>query len=198
MDLTDPVAFALDVTSLLQDEGIDHALYGGLLLAAYGEARETKDADLAVVRGDAAATSSLLTRHLGVGCRVAFDRQRFGGLAISRITVVGGDDLNTLDLVEPSDPAYAARALERALPSTLRDRALRVLTPEDFVLFKVLSTRALDLEDAASVLRGLGEELDRHLLQTEIDALMATVAHHPIRERWDRIQRTGQPFPRPG
>lgn len=190
MDLADPVAFALDVTSLLQHEGVDHALYGGLLLAAYGEARETKDADLAVVRGDAAATSALLTRHLGVGCRMAFDRQRFGGLAVSRITVIEGDDLDTLGLVEPNDPAYAARALARSLTSTLRDRDLRVLTPEDFVLFKVLSTRALDLEDAASVLRSLGETLDRALLQREIDALAATVAEHPIRERWDRIRRT--------
>lgn len=164
MDLTDPIAFAIDVTSLLQSEGVDHALYGGLLLAAYGEARETRDADLAVVRGDAAATSSLLTRHLEVGCRVAFDRRRFGGLVVSRITVFKGDELNTLDLVEPSDPSYAARALARSLTSTLRDRELRVLTPEDFVLFKVLSTRALDLEDAASVLRGLGAEIDRELL----------------------------------
>ena len=145
-------------------------------------------ADLAVVRGDAAATASLLTRHLGVGCRVAFDRQRFGGLAISRITVIEGDDLNTLDLVEPSDTAYAARALARSLPSTLRGRELRVLTPEDFVLFKVLSTRELDVENATSVLRGLGGELDHELLLSEIDALAANVAAHPIRERWDRIR----------
>lgn len=189
MDLTDPVAFALDVTSLLRDEGVDHALYGGLLLAAYGEARETKDADLAVVRGDAAATSSLLGRHLGVGCRVALDRHPFGGLAISRITIIEGDELNTLDLVEPRDPAYAARALRRSLTSTLRDREIRVLTPEDFVLFKVLSTRALDLEDAASVLRSLGEDLDRELLHGELDALAETVTAHPIRERWEQLQR---------
>lgn len=58
--------------------------------------------------------ASLLTRHLGLGCRVAFDRQHSAGLAISRITVIEGDELNTLDLVEPSDPAYAARALARS------------------------------------------------------------------------------------
>jgi len=118
MDRTDPIAFALEVTSLLRREGVEHALYGGLLLAAYGQARETKDADLAVVRGDPAGTAALLTRHLGLGCRVALDRQRFGGLAISRITVIDGDDLNTLDLVEPGDRDYAARALARSLAST--------------------------------------------------------------------------------
>jgi hypothetical protein len=191
MDLDDPVAFALDVSSVLQREGVAHALYGGLLLAAYGRARETRDADVAVVRGDAAATSSLLTRQLDVDCRIAFDRQRFGGLEISRITIIEGDDLNSLDLVEPVDPRYAARALERSLASTLREREIRVLTPEDFVLFKVLSTRALDLEDAASVVRALGEDLDVGLLHAEIDALEETAGSHPVRDRWEQIRSAG-------
>jgi hypothetical protein len=126
MDLTDPVALALDIAEALQLEGVDHALYGGLLLAAYGQARETKDADLAVAHADAAATAPLLARHLGLRCTVAFDRRPFGGLAISRITLVEGDELNTLDLVEPADPEYAARALARAPVSTLRRRPIRV------------------------------------------------------------------------
>jgi hypothetical protein len=188
MDLTDPTAVALDIAEVLQREGIDHALYGGLLLAAYGHARETKDADLAVVHADATATSSLLASHLGLHCTVAFDRQRFGGLVISRITLVEGDELNTLDLVEPTDPEYAARALARSLASTLRQREIHVLTPEDFVIFKVLSTRELDLEDASSVLRALGPDLDTELLQQEIDGLAGSVGSHPLRDRWRRIR----------
>jgi hypothetical protein len=188
MDLTDPTAVALDIAEVLQREGVDHALYGGLLLAAYGHARETKDADLAVVRADAEATSSLLASHLGLHCAVAFDRQRFGGLVISRITLVEGDELNTLDLAEPTDPEYAARALARSLASTLRQREIHVLTPEDFVIFKVLSTRELDLEDAASVMRALGPDLDTELLQQEIDGLAGSVGSHPIRDRWRRIR----------
>ena len=188
MDLTDPTAVALDIAEVLQREGIDHALYGGLLLAAYGHARETKDADLAVVHADARATSSLLASHLGLRCTVAFDRQRFGGLVISRITLVEGDELNTLDLVEPADPEYAARSLARSLASTLRQREIHVLTPEDFVIFKVLSTRELDLEDASSVLRALGPDLDTGLLQQEIDGLAGSVGSHPLRDRWRRIR----------
>lgn len=188
MDLTDPIAFALDVAEAFHLEGVPYALYGGLLLAAYGRARETKDADVAVVRVDASATSSLLARHLGVHCRVAFDRRPFGGLVISRITVVEGDDLNTLDMVEPSDPEYAARALERALASSLRGRAIRILTPEDFVIFKVLSTRELDLEDAASVLRALGSRLDSGLIEQELDLLAEAIDSHPVREHWARLR----------
>jgi hypothetical protein len=188
MDLADPSAFALDVAETLHAGGVPYALYGGLLLAAYGQARETKDADVAVVRADATATSSLLARHLGVHCRPAFDRRPFGGLVISRITVVEGHDLNTLDMVEPSDAAYAARALERTLASTLRGRPIRVLTPEDFVIFKVLSTRDLDLEDAASVLGALGPRLDGELLDREVALLVEAVGWHPVRERWERLR----------
>jgi hypothetical protein len=188
MELTDPTALALDIAEVLGREGVRHALYGGLLLAAYGQARETKDADLAVVRADPAATSSLLARELGLHCTVAFDRRRFGGLAVSRITLIEGDELNTLDLVEPIDPEYAARAIARSLATTLRKREIRVLSPEDFVIFKVLSTRELDLEDAASVLRTLGPDLDAGLLEREIGGLAASIATHAVRERWERVR----------
>jgi hypothetical protein len=189
MDLTDPTAFALAIAETLQREGVEHALYGGLLLAAYGEARETKDADLAVARADAPATSHLLERELGLHGTVAFDRRPFGGLVISRITLIEGEELNTLDLVEPIDAGYAARALARSLGSELRGRELRVLTPEDFVIFKLLSTRDLDLSDAASVVRALGPALDAGLIEREIEALARSVLSHPIRARWEQVVR---------
>jgi hypothetical protein len=129
MDLTDPIELALEIADALRRERIDHALHGGLLLAAYGNARETKDADLAVARADAAATAPVLGRALGVHCAVAFERRSFGGVWISRITLIEADALNTFDLVEPSDPDYAVRALARALDSTLRQREIRVLAP---------------------------------------------------------------------
>ncbi len=188
MDLSDPTAFALAVTDVLRREGIEHALYGGLLLAAYGEARETKDADVAVVRADATATATLLEGGLGIRCLVAFDRQAFGGLTVSRITLIDADELNSLDLVEPVEAAYAQRALERASTATLRDQEIRVLSPEDFVIFKVLSTRELDLKDAASVVRSLGSALDVEQIEGEIAVLAGALSLHPVRERWERIR----------
>ena len=46
----DPIALALAIAEALQGRGVPHALYGGLLLAAYGEARETRGVDIAVAR----------------------------------------------------------------------------------------------------------------------------------------------------
>jgi hypothetical protein len=186
MDLADPVAIALSVADCLRDEGIPHALYGGLLLAAYGQARETKDADVAVVRADAGAVASLLDRRLGLRTITAFERRSFGGLLLSRITLVEGEELNTLDLVEPADPAFAARAVGRAVLSTPRARPIHVLTPEDFVLFKLLSTR--ELADAASVVRSLGSELDVEHVEEEVRTLARSGPTHPTLERWHAIR----------
>jgi hypothetical protein len=47
-DLTDPTTATLAVADALERAGLLGAVYGGLALAAYGEPRETKDADLAV------------------------------------------------------------------------------------------------------------------------------------------------------
>ena len=189
MNLDDPTTVALLATEALSRAGIEHALYGGLVLAAYGAARETRDADLAVAGASVAdAARSLETG--GLHTAVAFERVRFGGLWVSRITLLGGADasgLNTLDLVEPCNIEYARRALSRALGSTLRDHPIRLLTPEDFVVFKVLSTRELDLDDARSVLVSLGAEIDRGRIESEIATLERETPDHPISERWRRV-----------
>jgi hypothetical protein len=187
MNLDDPIALALAIAEALQGRGVPHALYGGLLLAAYGEARETRDVDIAVAHSDVASVVRLLEEETGIQSIVAFDRRTFGGLLISRITLVEGDDLNTLDLVEPRDPAYAERALGRAIESSLRDRPIRVLTAEDFVLFKLLSTRARDLEDAESVTGSLGADLERERIEIEVERLAGTTPEHDIAARWRRV-----------
>lgn len=122
MEFDDPIALALAIAEALRGEGLPHALYGGLLLAAYGEARETRDVEIAVAHADAASVLRLLATELGRETVADFDRRAFGGLLISRITLVEGDALNTLDLVEPRDPAYAERALGRAT-ATWRTRS---------------------------------------------------------------------------
>ena len=134
MDLDDPIALALAIAEALRAEELPHALYGGLLLAAYGEARETRDVDVAMAHADAASVVGMLGVRLGLRTIPAFDRRVFGGLFVSRITLVEGDELNTLDIVEPRDAAYATRALGRALESSLRSRPIRVLTTDDFVI----------------------------------------------------------------
>lgn len=190
MDLTDPTTAALVAVAAAERTGRGYALYGGLLLAAYGEPRETRDVDLAVTSLDATAIRAAL-EALGVRTGANFEGMPFGGLLLDRVNVYGSDDdlgLNTIDLVRPTSDRYANEALDRSIEAPLRDRTVRVLSPEDFVLFKLLSTRDRDLEDAASVLRRSGDQVDRGELGREVERLAGELPAVEIRGRWDRLR----------
>ncbi|MBI5481408.1 MAG: hypothetical protein HY906_21290 [Deltaproteobacteria bacterium] len=188
LDLDDPTATILAVVRSLREAGIESAVYGGLALAAYGEPRETKDADVAVCGTGAPAAVDALRRG-GLDCTVAFDRVRFGGHTVTRVTLLGGSTatgLNVAGLVEPRSARYARASLERAVPVSLRGQMVRVLSPEDFVVFKVLSTRERDLEDAATVLRVLAGRLDLGAIGAEAACLGAEIPDHDVAGRLAR------------
>ena len=59
IDLDDPVALMLAASSACERAGLEVAAYGGLAAGAYGEPRETRDADLAVTSVSAEADEVL-------------------------------------------------------------------------------------------------------------------------------------------
>jgi len=188
LNLDDPVAVALAAAAAFERAGLEVALYGGLALATYGEPRETRDADLAVAAVSVDAAHAAL-EAAGIPGAIAFSAVRFGGLSIGRISLVGGGKLNTVDLVTPRSPGYAARVMARAMRGTLDGQELRVVTPEDFILLKVLSTRDHDLVDARTVIDALRERLDHELLARERDALAAELPEHDITGRYGSMIR---------
>jgi hypothetical protein len=194
LDLEDPIATLLAAVEALDAARLECAVYGGLALAIYGEARETKDADLAVV-GVSAESACDALRTAGLDASVTFEEVRFGGNRVSRITLLPGDQvtgLNTVDLVEPRSPSYAKAAATRAIAGALRGQSLRVLSPEDFILFKVLSTRDRDVEDAASVLRELRDRLDHGLLEQEATQLALQLPEHDVMARLERARASSR------
>ncbi len=88
MDLNDPTAVAILAAEAFECAGHAYALYGGLLAAAYGEPRETRDADFAVVELTLSEAARAL-KGAGVETQPAFESVRFGGLSISRLTLIG-------------------------------------------------------------------------------------------------------------
>jgi hypothetical protein len=186
IDLDDPIALMLAAALAFEEEGIEAAAYGGLALAMYGEPRETRDADLAVASADPEAARAALERT-GVQVVTTFAEVRFGGCAVSRLSLIGGGALNTVDLVRPRSGRYGAAMMARALRGTLRGRELRVVSPEDFVILKVLATRGRDLEDARSVVEKLRALLDRALVEAEIARLAEELTDHDVRGRFDVV-----------
>lgn len=195
MDLTDPTATALLCAEALDGAGLRYAFYGGLVLAAYGEPRETRDVDIAVVDLPAESAGRVL-EAAGLSCVVAFDGVTYGGLRLGRVTLLGGEEhlgLNMLDLVRPRSDRYALAALDRAVEGDFRGRVVRLVSPEDYVLFKALATRDRDRDDAASVLRRSGDVLDFDLVAHEVDTLAREIPDWDVRESWAIIRaRSGR------
>jgi hypothetical protein len=132
IDLNDPVAVLLSALRALERAGIQAATYGGLALAIYGEPRETKDADLAVVGVSGTQAEAALSAE-GFNVLLAWERMTFGGQFVTRLTLFGGaaGSLNTVDLIEARSSRFAADVLARSLTGSIREQSLRVVTPED-------------------------------------------------------------------
>lgn len=186
IDLDDPIALMLAASAAFERAGMEAAAYGGLTLGMYGEVRETRDADLAVAGIESNAARDALD-VIGVVVVIAFADLRFGGCVITRLSVVGGGQLNTVDLVAPRSPRYAAGMLARTVRGTLRGQELRVVSPEDFIILKVLATRERDLEDARSVIEKQRGRLDQALLEREITELARELPDHDVHGRFDKI-----------
>jgi len=186
IDLDDPIALMLAAAHALERSGVEGVAYGGLTLGMYGEPRETRDADFAVTGVDLEQTRLALA-DLGAAVVIAFSNVRFGGCDVSRLSLVGGNQVNTVDLVTPRSSRFAGNVVRRAVTGSLRGQAIRATSPEDFVILKVLATRERDLEDARSVLEMQRARLDRALIEAEIEHLIEEIPDHDIRGRFARV-----------
>lgn len=187
IDLDDPIALMLGASLAFERAGIVAAAYGGLTLGMYGEVRETRDADLAIGGVDAEAARGALDA-IGVMVVIAFADIQFGGCTLTRLSLVGGGQLNTVDLVTPRSSRYTDAMLGRSVVGQLRGEELRVVAPEDFVILKVLATRDRDLEDARSVVDKLRGRLDDTLIEREIATLAGEITDHDIRARFEKLE----------
>ena len=156
----------------------------------YKKPRETRDVDFAVTSVDL-ERARLALADLGVEVVIAFRNVRFGGCDVSRLSLVGGSQVNTVDLVAPRSSRFAENVFRRAVSGSLRGHEIRAASPEDFVILKVLATRERDLEDARSVIEMQRPRLDEALIQTEIQKLIEEIPDHDIRGRFARLSQSG-------
>lgn len=186
IDLDDPIALMLAAAAALERSGAEYAAYGGLALGMYGEPRETRDADFAVT-GVELERTRLALADLGVNVIVAFSSVRFGGCDVSRLSLIGGSQVNTVDLVTPRSERFALNIFRRTVTGSLRGREIRATSPEDFVILKVLATRDRDLEDARSVIETQRTRLAEALIRREIEQLIEEIPDHDIRGRFAKL-----------
>lgn len=155
--MQDLVRSAKDLQERLQKSGIPSMVIGGLAVAMWGEPRLTRDADLKVLLGreDARRLIDMLTPDYQLLADAPEPTlQRFGFIFTKDVTGVRLDIL----LAETS---FDAQAIERRKTVEIEPGlSIFVTTPEDLIIYKMISTRPRDREDAVGVMRRQKNTLD--------------------------------------
>lgn len=141
----------------LHQAGIASIVIGGVAVAAWGEPRLTRDVDLKIelTRQDTHRIILLLSDDYTFLVTNPAETLRKQALVFIK------DTLGTrLDLLL-ADTEYDRAAIQRGREIEIQPGvAVRICSPEDLILYKLISTRLRDHEDASSVIRRQGEGLD--------------------------------------
>jgi predicted nucleotidyltransferase len=134
----------------LTGAGIPYMIIGGQAVLVYGEPRMTRDVDvtLGIPPTDARRLLEILPRlklRPLVTSPVDFLEKTFVLPTGTKSSPLRVDFIFTLT-------EYERRALERACPVKLGRRAVRFISPEDLVIFKLLAGRSRDIEDVKGIL----------------------------------------------
>lgn len=159
----------------LRQAGVPHALAGGLAVNLWGRDRRTDDVDFAVVVDSLDGMRSLILRLQASGFLAVDPRPMFFPRAwVGRALLAPGPTPTEpqpliVDLVRPlgrGAESWLGSIMERAVEVPFEAEPLRVVAPEDLVLFKLLvqEDRGYDLDDARSVIERVGRDLDRRYL----------------------------------
>jgi predicted nucleotidyltransferase len=156
----------------LEEAGIAHALCGGLAANLYrDEVRATSDVDIAIAIGPVRLVDLVGVFHEEGWSAESYWR-RGEQLRLSRAGYPRVDCI-----VATTD--YERAAIDRSLPVEIEGRRLRVLTPEDLIVFKLIAGRARDYEAVAAIINNRRDALDT-------DYITGWLEQFGVREAWDR------------
>ena len=141
----------------LNEAGIPSVVIGGVAVATWGNPRVTRDVDLKVLLGreDADRLLALLSPDYVplLPDPLTVLRQQ----AVLFVTDWDGVRFDLLLAETPYDHEAIRRGREVEVAPGI---TIRICSPEDLIIYKMISTRARDHEDARSVVHRQGDALD--------------------------------------
>jgi predicted nucleotidyltransferase len=140
-------------TDVLEAHGIDHLVFGGIAVWAYGRRRKTRDIDILVRQADAKHTLKVLAR-------AGFMTERTDEAWLYKASI----DHASVDIIfEPKgEIRLTQEMLSRRRRMKIDGFSFMFIDPENLVLLKILATKELrpaDWYDALSILEN-GQEFD--------------------------------------
>ncbi|MFT3713056.1 MAG: hypothetical protein QM817_35835 [Archangium sp.] len=180
MDATEA---AVHFARALSAASIPHAIGGAIAYGFFGVARGTHDVDINLFvpgEGAAPALRTLIEAGLEIDEPLALQTARDRGDARGLFHGM------PVDLFFNSIPVHE-RAATRSREVTLHGAQIRVLSPEDTAVFKMLFFRGKDLVDLERLLGLMGKSLDAAYVRA---ALVEVVGEDDYRtKKWDDLVR---------
>jgi hypothetical protein len=151
------------IDELLRRDAIPYAVVGGYAVAAWGEARATRDVDLLCSPQDLDRIKRLLA-----SAKLKFEHRR--GDPDDPISDVIRVEAGTPEIPYEVDILAGIRGapggiLERARSIAVGDLLISVASPEDVIVLKLLGGSARDLEDVRGILGAQSATLDLSLVR---------------------------------
>ncbi len=141
----------------LSDADISSIVIGGVAVAVWGEPRVTRDVDLKVLLGRDDAERLLAALSPDYVSLLPDPRKALRQQAMVFVQDTAGTRLDLL----LADTPYDALAIQRGRDIELQPGVMiRLCSPEDLVIYKLISTRLRDHEDVQGVVRRQGSDLD--------------------------------------
>lgn len=167
----------------LAARGLDYMVIGGFANLHWGEPRTTLDLDVTVVASDA----DLVDAAGEIGTVLVPDPADF--LDRSRVLPIRLADGTRVDLVAAS-LSFELDAVARAHTLDIEGVAVRVCSPEDLIIHKVVSERPRDQEDVAGILARRRATLDLSRLQAAVETLSSELDDPSILARYEAAKRS--------
>jgi len=177
-----------EIVFFLEGAAITYMVIGGLANLAWGVARTTQDVDITVQVSDEDLPDFL--REIGKAFSILpADPEDF--VRDTRVLPVRTTNGVRVDLVFAGLP-YEETALGRAREIAMQGFAVRICSPEDLIIHKIISERPRDREDVEGIFRQQGSNLDFVYLDPIVRQLGEALGRSDIVEFYEAIKRSLQ------
>ncbi|UCF96856.1 MAG: hypothetical protein JSV89_17005 [Spirochaetaceae bacterium] len=161
-------------------------MIGGIAVGVWGEPRVTRDVDLKILLGrdDAPRLLDILKSDY-----TALQSDPVQALTRTGILLVR-DQLGTrIDLLL-SDTKFDRDVVKRAVPVELEQgTTVAICRPEDLIIYKLISTRLRDREDAAGVILRQGKKLDDRYVLNWLKEFEQALDDSTLVDEFQKLQR---------
>jgi hypothetical protein len=169
----------------LQTAGIESMAIGGLAIMLWGEPRLTRDADLKILlrREEASKRLDVLPAGFQLHAENPLETlQQYGFLFTHDPSGV------RLDLML-TDMGFDEMAIgRRQIKEVAVGVAIQVCSPEDLLIYKILSTRPRDHEDALGVMRRQIKTLDHTYVESWLQNFEAAIDDSTLLATYNRMK----------